>query len=118
MRKSRLSQAKQDRLIEHFVSGSTARTASALVGVNRNTAAYYFQRLRQLICLAMECGSVRANIVCETAVPVLVTKSPSDAGDTTGLKEKHRVQREPVAVHRALLLKPAAALVFRHAGIL
>lgn len=54
MRKSRLSQAKQDRLIEHFVSGSTARTAAALVGVNRNTAAYYFQRLRQLICQAVE----------------------------------------------------------------
>ena len=28
MRKSRLGQAKQDRLIEHFVSGSTARTAA------------------------------------------------------------------------------------------
>ncbi len=54
MRKSRLSKAKQDRLIEHFVSGSTARTAAALVGVNRNTAAYYFQRLRQLICQAVE----------------------------------------------------------------
>jgi len=54
MRKSRLNQAKQDRLIEHFVSGSTARTAAALVGVNRNTAAYYFQRLRQLICQAVE----------------------------------------------------------------
>ena len=54
MRKSRLSQTKQDRLIEHFVSGSTARTAAALVGVHRNTAAYYFQRLRQLICQAVE----------------------------------------------------------------
>ena len=54
MRKSRLSQAKQNRLIEHFVSGSTARTAAALVGVNRNTAAYYFKRLRQLITQAIE----------------------------------------------------------------
>ncbi len=54
MRKSRLSKAKQDRLIEYFVSGSTARTAAALVGVNRNTAAYYFQRLRQLIGQAIE----------------------------------------------------------------
>jgi len=54
MRKSRLSQAKQDRLIEHFVSGSTARTAAALIGVHRNTAAYYFQRLRQLICQVVE----------------------------------------------------------------
>ena len=54
MRKSRLSQFKQERLIEHFISGSTARTAASLVGVNRNTAAYYFHRLRQLICQAVE----------------------------------------------------------------
>jgi len=54
MRKSRLSQTKQQRLIELFISGSTARTAAALVGVHRNTAAYYFQRLRQLICQAVE----------------------------------------------------------------
>jgi len=54
MRKSRLSQTKQDRLIEHFVSGSTARTAAALIGVNRHTATYYFQRLRQLICQVTE----------------------------------------------------------------
>ncbi len=32
MRKSRLSWAVQRRLIEHFVSGSTARTAASLVG--------------------------------------------------------------------------------------
>ena len=54
MRKSRLSQSTQQRLIEHFISGSTARTAAALVGVHRNTAAYYFLRLRQLICQAVE----------------------------------------------------------------
>jgi transposase len=54
MRKSRLSQSKQQRLIELFVSGSTARTAAALVDVNRNTAAYYFHRLRQLIFQAVE----------------------------------------------------------------
>ena len=49
MRKSRLSQHKQDRLIEHFVSGSTARTAANLVNVNKSTAAYYFHRLREII---------------------------------------------------------------------
>ncbi len=54
MRKSRLSQLKQQRLIELFISGSTARTAAALVDVNRNTAAYYFHRLRQLIFQAVE----------------------------------------------------------------
>jgi len=41
MRKSRLSVYKQDRLIEYFVSGSTSRTAAALVGVNKSTAAYF-----------------------------------------------------------------------------
>ncbi|HGG8026430.1 TPA: hypothetical protein ACJJO3_001753, partial [Neisseria meningitidis] len=49
MRKSRLSQYKQNKLIELFVAGVTARTAAELVGVNKSTAAYYFHRLRLLI---------------------------------------------------------------------
>ncbi|ULX29835.1 IS1595 family transposase [Mannheimia haemolytica] len=49
MRKSRLSQYKQNKLIEQFVAGVTARTAYELVNVNKNTAAYYFHRLRLLI---------------------------------------------------------------------
>ena len=49
MRKSRLSQYKQNKLIELFVAGVTARIAAQLVGVNKNTAAYYFHRLRLLI---------------------------------------------------------------------
>jgi transposase len=54
MRKSRLSVYKQDRLIEHFVSGSTARTAASLVGVNKSTAAYFYHRLREIIVLEIE----------------------------------------------------------------
>ena len=54
MCKSRLSESKQQRLIELFISGSTARTAAALIGVNKNTAAYYFHRLRQLSYQAVE----------------------------------------------------------------
>ena len=49
MRKSRLSWYKQGRLIELFIAGSTARTAASLVDVNKSTASYYFQRLRQII---------------------------------------------------------------------
>ena len=49
MRRSRLSQYKQNKLIELFVAGVTAGTAARLVGVNKNTAAYYFHRLRLLI---------------------------------------------------------------------
>ena len=49
MRKSRLSKYKQNRLIELFVAGATARTAASLVGINKTTASYYFHRLRDLI---------------------------------------------------------------------
>ena len=49
MRKSRLSTYKQNRLIELFVAGVTARVAAELVCVNKTTAAYYFHRLRLLI---------------------------------------------------------------------
>jgi transposase len=54
MRKSRLNSAKQAKLIEHFVAGTTARCAADLIGVNRNTAAYYFQRLREIIVYQLE----------------------------------------------------------------
>ena len=57
MRKSRLSQYKQGRLIEHFVAGTTARTAVRLCGVHRNTAAYYFLRLRKIIAYELEAES-------------------------------------------------------------
>jgi len=66
MRKSRLKKVKQERLIEHFVAGATARTTSALVGVNKNTAAYYFHRLREVIYQATEdetpfCGEIEVD---------------------------------------------------------
>jgi len=57
MRRSRLSLSKQDRLIEHFVAGTTARTASCLCGVNRKTAAFFFHRLRELIARELEAES-------------------------------------------------------------
>lgn len=54
MRKSRLSWYKQQRLIELFVAGVTARTAAALIDVNIKTAVSYFQRLRMLIYVQSE----------------------------------------------------------------
>ena len=57
MRKSRLSHYKQDRLIEHFVAGTTARTAASLCGVNRKTAAFYFLRLREIIAIELDAES-------------------------------------------------------------
>lgn len=57
MRKSRLSNYKQSRLVEHFVAGTTARTAACLCGVNRKTAALYFLRLREIIACELEAES-------------------------------------------------------------
>src|ERR1700733_13563837 len=54
MRRSRLGREKQERLIEYFVAGTTARTAAELVGVNKSTAAYYFHRLREIIYQSLE----------------------------------------------------------------
>ena len=42
MRKSRLSLYKQDKLIELFIAGSTARTVSELVSVNKNHSQLLF----------------------------------------------------------------------------
>ena len=57
MRKSRLGHYKQDRLIEHFIAGTTARTAASLVGVHRNTAAFFFHRMREIIAKELEAES-------------------------------------------------------------
>ena len=89
MRKSRLSEAKQAKLIEHFVAGTTARCAADLVGVNRNTAAYYFQRLRDIIAdqteqaaheiLKVKLKSMKATLVAHakaSADEVQQAKSP------------------------------------------
>ena len=57
MGKSLISQSKQDRLIEHFIAGTTARTAASLVGVHRNSAAFYFHRLREVIAYELEAES-------------------------------------------------------------
>jgi len=58
MRKSRLSSKKQEKLLEHFVAGTTARCASSLIDVNFKSAAYYYRRLRELIALHIEQTSI------------------------------------------------------------
>ena len=67
MRKSPLSHDKQDRLIEHVVAGTTARTASVLCGVNHKTRAYYFHHLREVIAFEPEAES-EAVFGCEVGV--------------------------------------------------
>lgn len=62
-RGSRLSRLKRDRQVERFVAGRTARAAAALVGVHRNTAAWFYTRLRRLIAVGMEKASPLAGVV-------------------------------------------------------
>jgi nucleotide-binding universal stress UspA family protein len=71
-----------------------------------------------LICLALAKGRVTTSIVRKALMPVLVAR-PSSRDDATGglREEKKREYLEPWLVHRSLLLNPAAALVFRYAGI-
>ena len=40
MSKSRLSHYKQNRLLKHFLVGTTARTSASLCGITRWTAAF------------------------------------------------------------------------------
>lgn len=71
-----------------------------------------------MICLAFAQGSVTATIVREAVVPVLVAKPSTSGADSTGRRVRRRESPEPALLHRALLLNPAGALVFREAGIL
>ena len=57
LRKSKISWYKQEQLIEHFISGSTARCASELIGIHRNSAILYFHRLREIISYELELSS-------------------------------------------------------------
>ena len=70
-----------------------------------------------LVCLALARGRVAANIVRKALTPVLVARMSSRDDDARGLREERRESLEPWLVHRSLLLNPAAALVFRYAGI-
>ncbi|MBB5518325.1 hypothetical protein SAMN06297382_1554, partial [Amphiplicatus metriothermophilus] len=49
LRHSKLTHNQTNRLIEHFVAGTPAQTASALIGVNKDTAATFYHRLRSVI---------------------------------------------------------------------
>lgn len=50
----RLTPRQRGELVKLFVAGSTARTAAALAGVHRNTAALFFAKIRGLIAAEQE----------------------------------------------------------------
>jgi transposase len=71
LRRSRLTNEQTQRLLEHFVAGTPARTSAELVGVNRNTASYFYHRLREVIAHQLESVS-----------PLSGDSSESSSGDT------------------------------------
>lgn len=54
LRRSKLSPSQSLRLCEHFVAGTSARAVAELVGVNKNTAALFYRRLRETIADEVE----------------------------------------------------------------
>jgi hypothetical protein len=71
-----------------------------------------------LICLALEEGSVIANIVRGAVVPVLIAKCAASEDEPAGRRRSKTRICEPARFNRPLLLNPAGALVFRRAGLL
>jgi transposase len=89
MRMSRLSKSKQDWLIEHFDAPITARYAASLLGINFKTAAYYFHRLRMLICLATKNQSAFAGEI-EVDANYLVDKGKANVVEVRqGVYQSH-----------------------------
>ena len=54
LKHSKLTEKQTERLCEHFVAGTPARTAAALVSVNKNTAALFYHRLREIVAARIE----------------------------------------------------------------
>lgn len=63
LKRSKLSARQTQRLCEHFVAGTPARTAAELVGVNRNTAILFYHRLRQIIAERIQDGNPIQGII-------------------------------------------------------
>jgi transposase len=64
LKHSKLTHFQTNRLIEQFVAGTPARTAAALVGVNKITATNFYHRLREIIRerLAEEAGELAGEV--------------------------------------------------------
>jgi len=57
LRHSRISAQKSKKRCEFFVAGTPARVAAGIVGVNKNTATLFYQKLRKIICCFLELES-------------------------------------------------------------
>lgn len=70
LKHSRLTHNQTNRLLEHFVAGTPARTACLLVSVNKDPAAGFYHRLRLVIAwrLAGEAAELAGELAGEVEV--------------------------------------------------
>ncbi|HLC66041.1 MAG TPA: IS1595 family transposase [Candidatus Peribacteraceae bacterium] len=54
LKRSKLTHHQTNELLKMFVSGTTARTAAKILGLNRNTAITFFKRIRTAIAVHQE----------------------------------------------------------------
>ncbi len=54
LKHSRLTHFQTNRLLEHFVAGTPARTTADLVDLNRNTVRQFYHKLREIIAWQIE----------------------------------------------------------------
>lgn len=66
IKQSKLTHIQTNKLLEHFVAGTPARTACLLVGVNKITATQFYHRLR--VVIAEKLGEEAAELTGEVEV--------------------------------------------------
>ena len=83
-RKSRLPGRQQQKLLEHFVAGATARAAAMLTGVQANTAKKFYQRLRRLIASKQASYDLSGEVEADESYFGGVRKGRRGRGDADG----------------------------------
>lgn len=78
-RKSRMPVGVQQKLLEHFVAGTTARAAALLVGMQGNTATLFYQRLRQLIASKQKSYELSGEVEADESYFRVFAKAGADA---------------------------------------
>ena len=83
-RRSKLSSYRQNKLLELFVGGVTARTAAELAGINRHSATLYYQKIRAMIAREIEDqapfdGEIEVDESGKTLMPIITCKIRPDS---------------------------------------
>lgn len=109
-RRSRLNARQQAELIKFFVAGATARAAGEIAGVNRNTAASYFMRLRRLIAMHLPSYRLSGEVEADESYFDGVRKGKRGRGAAGKIRAVHRDMAAGEGGTRVALSAASAAL--------